>query len=49
MEEIGINITLDYYYQFKSNLFVGLRANTIYLISIGMEGITLTPVLGVKF
>jgi len=48
-KEIGINISLDYYYIFKNNLFVGVRANAIYLISIGMEGLTFTPVLGVKF
>ncbi len=48
-EEVGLNISLDYYYLFKNNLFLGIRANTIYLISIGMEGLTFTPVLGVKF
>jgi len=48
-KEIGINLSLDYYYQFKSNLFVGVRANAIYLLGIGMEGLSFTPIVGVKF
>jgi len=47
--ELGINLSLDYYYQLKSNLFVGVRANAIYLLGIGMEGLSFTPIVGVKF
>ncbi len=43
----GAVFNLDYYYLFKNRLFVGLRSG-IYYVS-GMEGITLTPLLGVKF
>ncbi|VAW26237.1 hypothetical protein MNBD_BACTEROID07-936 [hydrothermal vent metagenome] len=43
----GAVFNLDYYYQFKNRLFVGLRSG-VYYVS-GMEGITLTPLLGVKF
>ncbi len=48
-QEIGINLNIDYYYLFKSNLFLGFRANAIYLLSIGMEGLGFTPIVGVKF
>jgi len=46
-EEIGQVLNLDYYYQFKNNFFLGVRANVTYVL--GFEGITFTPVLGVKF
>lgn len=45
--EIGLNLLLDYYYQFNNKLFLGIRAGAYYVL--GMEGITLTPVFGVKF
>ncbi len=45
--EAGAVFNLDYYYQFKSKLFLGIRAGAYYVL--GMEGITLTPVLGMKF
>jgi len=45
--EAGAVLNLDYYYQFKDRLFVGLRGGAYYVL--GMDGITLTPVLGVKF
>ncbi len=45
--EIGLNLLLDYYYQFNNKLFLGVRASVYYVL--GFEGITLTPVLGVKF
>jgi len=45
--EAGAVLNLDYYYQFKDKLFLGVRGGAYYVL--GMEGITLTPVLGVKF
>lgn len=48
-QQLGINLNLDYYYQFKNNFFIGARVNTIYLISIGLEGFVFSPVFGVKF
>ena len=45
--EGGAVLNLDYYYQFKNKLFVGVRGGAYYVL--GMAGITLTPVLGVKF
>lgn len=46
-EEIGQVLNLDYYYQFKNNIFLGVRTNVVY--ALGFEGITFSPVLGVKF
>ncbi len=45
--EAGAVFNLDYYYQFDNKLFLGLRSGIYYVL--GWEGITLTPVLGVKF
>lgn len=45
--EIGLNLLLDYYYQFNNKLFLGVRAGVYYVL--GWEGVTLTPVFGVKF
>lgn len=45
--EGGAVFNLDYYYQFKDKLFLGVRGGAYYVL--GMDGITLTPVLGVKF
>ena len=49
MYELGINLNLDYHYQFKNNFFIGARINTVVLISIGLESMVFSPVLGVKF
>jgi len=46
-EEAGAVLDLDYYYQFKSNLILGLRTSAIYVL--GMEGISVTPIVGFKF
>ncbi len=43
----GAVFKLDYYYQFKDKLFLGVRGGVSY--DAGMEGLTLTPILGVKF
>jgi len=45
--EAGAVFNLDYYYQFKNKLFVGVRGGAYYVL--GMDGITLTPIVGVKF
>ncbi|GMT44278.1 MAG: hypothetical protein IEMM0006_0110 [bacterium] len=45
--EAGAVFNLDYYYQFKDKLFLGIRGGAYYVR--GMDGLTLTPVLGVKF
>jgi len=45
--EAGAVLNLDYYYQFKDKLFLGVRGGAYYVL--GMDGLTLTPVLGVKF
>ena len=45
--EAGVVLNLDYYYRFKVGLCVGVRSGAYYVN--GMEGITLTPVLGFEF
>ncbi len=45
--EAGAVFNLDYYYQFNDKLFIGVRGGAYYVL--GMDGLTLTPVLGVKF
>ncbi len=47
--EIGFTICLDYYYQFESNFFLGLRADTNIIWALGFEGLTLSPIFGFRF
>ncbi len=46
-EEAGAVLDLDYYYQFKSNLILGLRTSVMYVL--GLEGVSVTPIVGFKF
>ena len=45
--EAGAVFNLDYYYQFKNRLFLGVRGGVYYVL--GMEGVTATPLVGFKF
>jgi hypothetical protein len=47
--EIGFTICLDYYYQFKSNFYLGLRADTNVIWALGFEGLTFSPLFGFRF
>jgi len=47
--ELGINLNLDYHYEFNSKLFIGARASGTYLISIGFDHLVFSPIVGVKF
>jgi len=47
--EIGFTICLDYYYEFKSNFYMGLRADTNLIWAIGLEGLTFSPLFGFRF
>lgn len=47
--EIGFTICLDYYYQFESNFYLGLRADTNVIWALGFEGLTLSPLFGFRF
>lgn len=47
--EIGIDLYLDYYYQFTSGFFMGLRADTNVIWALGFEGLTLSPLFGFRF
>lgn len=47
--DLSISLKIDYHYQFKNGFFCGLRANGYYVLGCWLEGITLSPILGVKF
>jgi hypothetical protein len=47
--EIGFTICLDYYYQFQSNFYMGLRADTNVIWALGFEGLTVSPLFGFRF
>jgi len=47
--EIGFTICLDYYYQFESNFYLGLRADTNVIWALGFEGLTISPLFGFRF
>jgi len=47
--EIGFTICLDYYYQFQSNFYMGLRADINIIWALGFEGLTISPLFGFRF
>jgi hypothetical protein len=47
--EIGFTICFDYYYQFQSNFYMGLRADTNVIWALGFEGLTVSPLFGFRF
>jgi len=47
--EIGFTICLDYYYQFGSNFYLGLRADSNVIWALGFEGLTISPLFGFRF
>ena len=47
--EIGFDICLDYYYQFNSSFYLGLRADTNIIWAVGFEGLTVSPLFGFRF
>ena len=47
--EIGFTICLDYYYQFQSNFYLGLRADANVIWALGFEGLTISPLFGFRF
>jgi hypothetical protein len=47
--EIGFTICLDYYYQFQSNFYMGLRADANVIWALGFEGLTVSPLFGFRF
>lgn len=47
--ELGFTICLDYYYLFKSNFFLGLRADSNVIWALGFEGLTFSPLFGFRF
>jgi len=47
--EIGFTFCLDYYYQFESNFYLGLRADSNVIWALGFEGLSVTPLFGFRF
>jgi hypothetical protein len=47
--EIGFSICLDYYFQFESNFYLGLRADSNVIWALGFEGLTVSPLFGFRF
>jgi hypothetical protein len=47
--EIGFTISLDYYYKFQNNFYLGLRADTNIIWALGFEGLTISPIFGFRF
>lgn len=47
--EIGFTLCLDYYYQFESNFYLGLRADSNVIWALGFEGLSITPLFGFRF
>jgi len=47
--ELGFTLCLDYYYLFKSNFFLGLRADSNVIWALGFEGLTFSPLFGFRF
>lgn len=47
--EIGFTLCLDYYHQFSSGFFMGLRADTNVIWALGFEGLTFSPLFGFRF
>ncbi len=47
--EIGFTLCLDYYYQFESNFYLGLRADSNIIWALGFEGLSVTPLFGFRF
>ncbi len=47
--ELGCDITLHYKFCFTNNFFVGFHASTTYYWATFMEGLVLSPTIGIKF
>jgi len=47
--EIGFTIYLDYYYQFSTGFYLGLRTDSNVIWAVGFEGLTVSPLFGFRF
>jgi hypothetical protein len=47
--EIGFTASLDYYYQFRNNFYLGLRWDSNMIWAVGFEGLTISPLFGFRF
>jgi hypothetical protein len=47
--EIGFTVYLDYYYQFSTGFYLGMRTDTNVIWAVGFEGLTVSPLFGFRF
>lgn len=47
--EIGFTIYFDYYYQFLTGFYLGLRTDANIIWAVGFEGLTISPLFGFRF
>ncbi|MFP4555502.1 MAG: hypothetical protein ACLFNU_01415 [Bacteroidales bacterium] len=47
--DLGLQFSISYQYGFQNGFYIGGMAGSYYLYAIGIEGLTLSPVFGVKF
>ncbi len=47
--DFGLDYTLSYYYKFNNGFYLGSHLGGYYLFALGHEGITFSPLIGVKF
>lgn len=48
-QELGLDISLEYKYVFDNNFFVGAHVSSILDLSFMVDGLLMTPTVGVKF
>ncbi|MDX9769232.1 MAG: hypothetical protein RBT19_02655 [Tenuifilaceae bacterium] len=49
VHELGLQFSISYQYGFSNGFYIGGMASSYYLWGIGIEGLTLSPVFGVRF
>ncbi len=47
--DLGLQFSVSYQYQFSNGFYMGAMAGSFYIWAIGIEGLTLSPVFGVRF
>ncbi len=49
LRDIGLSLNIDYVYNIYKYLNIGVKGEVYYLVFLGFEGITVSPVIEVKF
>ena len=47
--DLGLQFSVSYQYKFPNGFYMGAMAGSSYIWAIGIEGLTLSPVFGVRF